>query len=64
MTSALDQPTAIAIAQQIKRISRGVTVLAVTHRSEFLDLADKIYALDEGRVVDVSDGYGKLSLTS
>ncbi len=64
VTSALDQPTAIAIAQQIKRISRGVTVLVVTHRSEFIDLADRIYALEEGRVVDVSDDYRKLSLTS
>ena len=64
VTSALDQPTAIAIAQQIKRISRGVTVLVVTHRSEFIDLADRIYAIEEGRVVDVSDDYRKLSLTS
>lgn len=61
VTSALDQPTALAIAQQIKRISRSLTVLAVTHRSEFVDLADRIYALDDGRVVDVSGEARKLA---
>ena len=62
VTSALDQPTALAIAQQIMRISREVTVLAVTHRSEFVDLADKVYTLEEGRVIDVSEENRKLTV--
>lgn len=64
VTSALDRPTAVAIAQQIKQLSRGLTVLAVTHRSEFLDVADRIYELDNGRIRDVSEAQRKLTASS
>ncbi len=61
VTSALDQPTAVAIAQQIKDLSRGLTVLAVTHRSEFLEVADRIYEVDGGRVREVSEARRQLT---
>lgn len=61
VTSALDQATALTIAQEIKRLSRKVTVLAVTHRGELLDVADRVYALDNGRLSDVTTDYSRVS---
>ncbi len=55
VTSALDEATAVAIAEQVRRLSRGVTVLAVTHRREFLDVADRVYQVEQGRVRHVTE---------
>ncbi len=61
VTSALDQATALTIAQEIKRLSRKVTVLAVTHRGELLDVADRVYSLDNGRLSNITADYSRLS---
>jgi ATP-binding cassette, subfamily C, bacterial len=49
VTSALDPATAVAIAQSIKALTRETTVLTITHRPEFLDVADQIYRVERGR---------------
>jgi ATP-binding cassette subfamily C protein len=53
VTSALDPVTAIAIAQSIRDLSRKTTVLTITHRPEFLDVADQIYRVERGKAVHV-----------
>ncbi len=49
VTSALDPATAVAVAEAIKRLTAQTTVLAITHRPEFLDVADRIYRIERGR---------------
>jgi ATP-binding cassette subfamily C protein len=53
VTSALDPATAIAVAQSIRELSRETTVLTITHRPEFLDVADQIYRVERGTAVQV-----------
>jgi ATP-binding cassette subfamily C protein len=53
VTSALDPATAVAIAQSIRELSRETTVLTITHRPEFLDVADQIYRVERGTAVRV-----------
>jgi len=54
VTSALDPTTAVAIAQEIKRLTQHLTVLAVTHRSEFVDVAGRVYGVGDGTVRDIT----------
>ncbi len=54
VTSALDPTTATTLAREIRDLARQVAVLAVSHRPEFIDLADRIYRVEDGRVQEVS----------
>jgi ATP-binding cassette subfamily C protein len=51
VTSALDPETERAIVENILALRGQSTVIAITHRAAFLDIADRIYELDNGRVV-------------
>jgi ATP-binding cassette subfamily C protein len=51
VTSALDPDTELAIVGNILALRGESTVLAITHRAAFLDIADQIYELSNGRVV-------------
>jgi putative ABC transport system ATP-binding protein len=53
-TAALDKASgheALALLQRLARL-RGTTVLMVTHDNRFLDMADRIVTMEEGRIVD------------
>jgi ATP-binding cassette subfamily C protein len=52
VTSALDPDTARAVADQIGKLVGETTVLAITHRPEFVDVADAVYRIEKGRAVD------------
>lgn len=49
VTSALDQATASMVAAEIRALVPETTILAVTHRPEFLEVADTIYRIENGR---------------
>jgi ATP-binding cassette subfamily C protein len=49
VTSALDPESEIAILRRIQALE-GAAVFAITHRPAFLDIADRIYQLDDGQV--------------
>jgi len=51
VTSALDPETERAIVNNILALRDRSTVIAITHRTAFLDIADQIYELADGRVV-------------
>lgn len=53
VTSALDPETARDIVRNIRRLTDRMTVLAVTHRPELLDFADRVYRLEDGLAVPV-----------
>ena len=51
ITSSLDEKTEIAIRDNIKELMkiRKLTIVSISHREAFLELADKIINLDENR---------------
>ncbi|HYN39419.1 MAG TPA: ABC transporter ATP-binding protein, partial [Rhodospirillales bacterium] len=51
VTSALDSETELEICENIKRISRDMTVLAISHRQAWIDIADEVVML-EGQASD------------
>ncbi len=53
-TSALDTQSEIYIQKSIGELINGKTVLLVTHRIPLLSLMDKIYVLNEGKLIDVN----------
>jgi ATP-binding cassette subfamily B protein len=51
-TSALDARTERLIVDDIRRVSRGVTTLLITHRLPTAAHADQIVVLDDGRIAE------------
>ncbi|MFQ5565922.1 MAG: ABC transporter ATP-binding protein [Paracoccaceae bacterium] len=51
VTSALDPETERAIVENIRALRGRSTIVAITHRAAFLEIADQIYELDNGHVV-------------
>ncbi|CDR33472.1 ABC-type transporter, ATPase subunit [Criblamydia sequanensis CRIB-18] len=53
-TSALDAATGIAVLEILKKISKmpGRTVIVVTHDSRIFKFADRIYQMDDGRIIN------------
>ena len=52
-TSAVDNETEAAIQRSMQVITRGRTTLVVAHRLSTIVAADRIYVLDQGRVIEV-----------
>ena len=53
VTSALDPATAYAVAGQIQALTKETTILTITHRPEFLDVADRIFSVENGTAREV-----------
>ena len=51
-TSSLDQNSEKMINESLKKISKFTTILVVAHRSSTIKIADKIYVLKDGRIVE------------
>ncbi|MDJ0862486.1 MAG: ABC transporter ATP-binding protein [Gammaproteobacteria bacterium] len=49
VTSALDPETELMMCANVKRLSKDRAVLAITHRPAFLDIADSVYEVVDGR---------------
>lgn len=54
-TSALDPETEAEICAAVARQRGKLTVLAITHQPAWVDLADRVYRIDQGTVADASD---------
>lgn len=61
LTSALDEATEAALVRSLGELRGAATVLLVTHRRAPLSLCDRVYALDDGCVVDVFHDSAKSS---
>ena len=59
-TSSLDQNSEKMINESLKKISKFTTILVVAHRSSTIKIADKIYVLKDGRIVE-NGTFGELS---
>jgi ATP-binding cassette subfamily C protein len=53
-TSALDAATAKAISSEIVKLKGTVTIIVITHRGEYLDVADRLIQIEAGRIVSQS----------
>jgi ATP-binding cassette subfamily C protein len=53
-TSALDTRTAKAISEKIVQLKGTVTIIVITHRGEYLDVADQVIRIDAGRIIEQS----------
>lgn len=51
-TSALDPKTEKAINKTLKRITKGMTVISITHRLESIKDYDLIYVMEKGRIAE------------
>jgi ATP-binding cassette, subfamily C, bacterial len=51
VTSALDEHTEAEICQNIKALSGGLTILAITHRPAWTKIASKTYRIQEGKAM-------------
>ncbi len=62
-TASLDRETGRGIVELIERLARsdGVTVLLVTHDARILDIADRILALEDGRLSSLMQAVARQS---
>ena len=51
-TSALDSRTEAALWECLERVMPGRTVIMITHRPDMLEKADKIFILENGRLIN------------
>ncbi|HSF96031.1 MAG TPA: ATP-binding cassette domain-containing protein, partial [Thermohalobaculum sp.] len=51
VTSALDPKNERAIVENVRALRGQSTIIAITHRPAFLDIADRVYELSDGQVV-------------
>jgi ATP-binding cassette subfamily C protein len=58
VTSALDPQTERDICRNIDALSHGMTILAITHREAWTEIADRTYRVEAGIVELVKDGRG------
>ncbi len=49
-TSALDPETEAAICQTLKELRGQLTILAISHQSALVEVADRVYQIAAGRV--------------
>jgi ATP-binding cassette subfamily C protein len=53
VTSALDQDTEAAICTSVRELSRHYTVVAITHRPAWINVADRVYRIRGGKVASI-----------
>jgi ATP-binding cassette, subfamily C, bacterial len=56
VTSALDPRTERDICRNIDALGRDMTILAITHREAWTEIADRTYRVEDGMVELVKDG--------
>ena len=54
VTSALDPATEADIVSNIRGLSKSFTIIVITHRDAWVDVADRLYDVRGGRVIEVS----------
>lgn len=53
VSSALDPKTELDLCRRLKALTRDMAVLAISHRPNFLEIADRIYRLENGRLSEI-----------
>ena len=55
VSSALDVETERDVCATLSRLTDRIAILAITHRPAFLEMADQVYHLEDGRIRRVAD---------
>jgi ATP-binding cassette subfamily C protein len=63
VTSALDPDSEQEIVRNISALKAEITVVAITHRPAFLEIADHVYHLDGGNIAWQTDSAYKIEAT-
>jgi ATP-binding cassette subfamily C protein len=53
VTSALDTRTEKEICENIRNLSQDITIFAITHRPALMDIADKVYTINDGLIEEM-----------
>jgi ATP-binding cassette subfamily C protein len=53
VSSALDPKTELDLCRRLKALTQDMAVLAISHRPNFLEIADRIYRLENGRLNEI-----------
>lgn len=61
-TASLDPKSEAEICATVRRLRGRMTILAVSHQPALLDVADKVYRLENGRVTEVPVSKGRDAL--
>lgn len=59
-TNGLDEKTELDVIRAIRALPWSITVIAITHRSSLVALADRVVKLDNGRLFEVNRDRDKL----
>jgi ATP-binding cassette, subfamily B, bacterial len=51
-TSSMDAESEAQVFQQVRQLSRGRSAIVISHRFSTVQMADRIYVLDEGRILE------------
>ena len=51
-TSSLDKESEEFIFDALRKISKFTTIILISHDSKIIDLADKIYLIKNGNIID------------
>ncbi len=60
-TSALDPKSEAAICDTLKQLAGQLTVLTISHQTALVDIADRIFRLQDGQLVPVGHGIDRRS---
>jgi ATP-binding cassette subfamily C protein len=52
-TSGLDSETESAIWESMRRLHRGLTILAISHQPQLASIADRVYRVEAGKIESV-----------
>ena len=55
VSSALDAETEREVCAMLSRLTDCLAILAITHRSAFLEMADHVYHMEAGRIERASE---------
>jgi len=58
-TTALDPATEAGICATLRQLRGDVTLLAICHQSALIDMADRVYQIEAGRVSELSVAHGE-----
>ena len=53
-TSALDPENEASICQTLKELRGQLTILAISHQSALVNVADRVFQISEGRISQLS----------
>ena len=60
-TSALDAAAELEFFGQLQHLARGRSILLISHRFSTVRLADRIYVLEAGRIIEHGDHHGLIA---